>query len=141
MNPVPDIKQAGKRKSPAIIWLFFYRWSALLVLLYGLLGFLFYFFLLTGGHAGATTSLSYRALPKNVLWDWLLVFAVLHLAVFAGGLLLLLYNKVWGFILFIIAMPSILLANAVINHEINFTSWGILAILGFFLWKGLNCKG
>ncbi|VAW26795.1 hypothetical protein MNBD_BACTEROID07-773, partial [hydrothermal vent metagenome] len=99
------------------------------------------FFLLLTSHDGVTTGLPFRELTKDFLWIWLLVFAVLHLVVFTGGLLLLLINKVSGYILFIVAMPSILLANAVINNEINFTSWGILLIFGFFIWNGRKQVG
>ncbi len=136
MGDSPTIQYAGSKKFSAAVILFFYRWFALIALLYGLFGFLFYLFLLVTNHDGVTTGLPFRELAKGTLWIWMLVFAILHFVVFSGGVLLLLRNKVLGYIFFIVAMPSILLANAVINNEINFTSWGILLILGFFIWKG-----
>jgi hypothetical protein len=138
MGGSSDVQHTGSGKISATIGLFFYRWFALIALLYGLFGFLFYFFLLVTNHDGATTGLPFRELTKDTLWIWLLIFAILHLVVFSGGLLLLLYNKVLGYIFFITAMPSILLANVLINNEINITSWGIVLVLGFFIWKG--CK-
>ena len=101
MGGSSDIQHAVKGKFGAAVSLFFYRWFALIVLLYGLLGFLFYFFLLVTNHHGATTGLPFRELTKGTLWAWLLIFAVLHFVVFSGGLLLLLFNKVLGYILFI----------------------------------------
>ncbi len=136
MGGSSDIQHAVSGKFGAAVSLFFYRWFALIVLLYGLLGFLFYFFLLVTNHNGATTGLPFRELTKDTLWIWLLIFAILHFVVFSGGLLLLLYNKVLGVIFLLTAMPAVLLANAIINNEINFTSWVILVVLGFFLWKG-----
>ena len=136
MRGSSTIQPVGSKKFSAAVSLFFSRWFALIVLLYGLLGFLFYFFLLVTNHYGAATGLPFRELTKETLWFGLLIFAVLHLVVFSGGLLMLLYNKVSGYIFFVTAMLSILLANAIINSEINFTSWGILLILSFLLWKG-----
>ncbi len=136
MNSSSTIQHTGSGKFTDAFRIFFYRWFALIVLLYGLLGFLFYSYLLLTGHGGATTGLPFRELSKETLWVWLLVFAVLHFAVFFGSFLLLFYNKVWGFILFITGMSAILLANAIINREINYISWGILLFFGFFLWKG-----
>ncbi len=141
MGGSSDIQHAVSGKFGAAVSLFFYRWFALIVLLYGLLGFLFYFFLLVTNHNGATTGLPFRELTKDTLWIWLLIFAVLHLVVFSGGLLLLLINKVLGYVFFITAMLSILLANILINNEINITSWGILVVLGFFIWKGRKQAG
>jgi len=141
MENASPIQHIGSKKFSITVSLFFYRWFALMALLYGLFGFLFYLFLLLTSHDGVTTGLPFRELTKDFLWIWLLVFAVLHLVVFTGGLLLLLINKVSGYILFIVAMPSILLANAVINSEINFTSWGILLIFGFFIWNGRKQAG
>jgi hypothetical protein len=138
MESPSDIQQTGSGKFSVAVRIFFFRWSALLVMLYGMLGFLFYLFLLLSNHGMATISLPFRELSKGVLWFWLLVFAVMHFAVFSGGLLLLLYNKVSGFILVIIALSFILLANAIINEEINYTSWAILLILGFFLSRWRN---
>jgi len=138
MTHTSDIQQLDTKKTvTGGVRLLLYRWITLLMLLYGLLGFLFYLFLLLSNHGMTTIILPFRELPKEDLWLWLLVFAILHFAVFTGGLLLL-YNKVSGFILVITAMSFILFANAVINGEINFTSWGILLILGFFLWKWRN---
>jgi len=133
MNSSSTIQHTGLGKFTDAFRIFFYRWFALIVLLYGLLGFLFYSYLLLTGPRGATTDLPFRELSKGTLWVWLLIFAVLHLVVFSGGFLLLFFNKVWGFILFITGMSAILLANALINREINYTSWGILLFLVFFL--------
>ena len=135
MEKESAIPFTGAGKFRAVAATFFYRWAALLVILYGLFGLLFYLFILFTNNEGVTTGLAFRELHRDVLWIWLLVFAVLHLAVFAGGFFLLLYNKVTGYIFFLLGMSLILFANAIINNEFNYVSWGILLILGFFLWK------
>jgi hypothetical protein len=134
MKNASGIPKAEIKTSGNAVKVFFYHWFTLLIILYGLLGFLFYLFLFSTNRQTLSLGLSFRGLSKNVLWSWLAVYAVLHLAVFTGGVLVLLYNKVSGFILFIAGMSAILLANAIINHEINYTSWGILLFLSFFLW-------
>ena len=141
MNETPDIPRAGSKKIGAVAGKFLYRWFSLLVLLYGLLGFLFYLFLLLTSHKGMSAVLPFRTLSKDVLWIWLFVFAAFHLVVFSGGVLLLLYNKVYGLILFFVGLPAILLANAIINNEVNYASWAVFGIIGislFFLRRGLN---
>lgn len=127
--PKTETKAAGN-----VVKGLLYRWFALLIMLYGLLGFLFYLFLFSTNHQALSLGLPFRGLSKNALWSWLVVYAALHFSVFTGGILVLFYKKVSGFILFIAGMSAILLANAMINREINYTSWGILLFLSFFLW-------
>ncbi len=135
MESVSDIRHPGAGKFGAVVRVLFYRWFSVMVLLYGLLGFLFYLFLLLSNSGGATIELPFRELSKDTLWIWMIVFTVLHFAVFSGGILLLLFNKVWGFTFFFAGMLSILLANAFINNEINYTSWAVILIIAFVLWK------
>lgn len=134
MEIASGIQKTETKTSGNVVKVFLYRWFAMLIMFYGLLGFLFYLFLLSTNHQVLSLGLPFRSLSKNALWCLLVVYAVLHLAVFTGGVLVLLYNKVSGFILFIAGMSAILLANAIINREINYTSWGILLFLSFFLW-------
>ncbi len=134
MGSVSGIPKTETKTSGNIVKVFLYRWFALLIMLYGLLGFLFYLFLFSTSQQTLSLELPFRGLSKNTLWNWLVVYAVLHLVVFTGGVLMLLYKKVSGFILFIAGLSAILLANAIINREINYTSWGILLFLSFFLW-------
>lgn len=133
MENASGIPKTKTKTSGNVVKVFLYRWFAMLIMLYGLLGFLFCLFLFSTNHQALSLDLPFRGLSKNVLWCWLVVYAVLHLAVFTGGVLMLLYNKVSGFILIIAGMSAILLANAIINREINYTSWGILLFLSFFL--------
>lgn len=133
MEKVSGIPKTETKTSGNVVKVFLYRWFALLIMLYGLLGFLFYLFLLSTNHQALSLGLPFRGLSKNALWSWLVVYAVLHLAVFAGGVLVLFYKKVSGFILLIAGMSAILLGNVIINREINYTSWGILLFLSFFL--------
>jgi len=114
---------------------FIYRWFALLVLLYGLLGFLFYFFICVTGHGQQTFEIGFRGLTTGSLGIWLPVYAILHFLVFLGGALLLFYKStIPGIFLFIFGMSIILLSNALINAELNYFSWTILLILTVFLW-------
>ncbi len=141
MSEAPDIPCAGSKKPGAVAGKFLYRWFSLLVLLYGLLGFLFYLFLFLTNHKGMSAVLPFRTLSKESLWVWLFVFAVLHLVAFSSGVLLLICNKVYGLILFFVGLPAILLANAIINNEVNYASWTVFGIIGislFFLRRGLN---
>lgn len=133
-NPVENIKTEG-RQTGGLFKSFVYHWFSLLVVLYGAAGFLFYAFILLTPHDGAVVELPFRVLSGKTLELWLLFFFILHLAIFTGGIFLLYINKVIGFALFFAGMASVLLANAVINHQNNYFSWVIFLFLGLFLWR------
>ncbi len=111
MGNASGIPKTETKTSGNVVKVFLYRWFALFIMLYGLLGFLFYLFLLSTNHQALSLGLPFRGLSKNALWSWLVVYAALHLAVFAGGVLVLLCKKMSGFILFIAGMSAILLAK------------------------------
>jgi len=111
-NPAENIKTEG-RQTGGLFKSFVYHWFSLLVVLYGAAGFLFYAFILLTPHDGAVVELPFRVLSGKTLELWLLFFFILHLA----------------------GMASVLLANAVINHQNNYFSWVIFLFLGLFLWR------